>query len=99
VPIEIRGKHVKGTRSIVNIRLAHTKADTEECYQLGYSLQKNLTVYGCKSSLWVIREQLLGDRNDDDGDLYPLGQIETMYWCDDRLIRCIKVFTLVSQSL
>ena len=32
-----------------------------------------------------------GHANDDDGRLYPLGRLETMFWCDDRLLRCVKV--------
>ena len=35
----------------------------------------------------------LGDANDDDGRLYPLGRLETMFWWDDRLLRCVKVLS------
>jgi hypothetical protein len=60
VPIEIRGVQKKGSRSLAGIKVAHSKEDADECYKLGYTLAKNLSVYGCKASVWMSKESRLG---------------------------------------
>ena len=50
---------------------------------------KKVTVNGASFLMIVIPVQ--GDTEDGDVSLYPMGRLEAMFWCDDRLIRCVKV--------
>lgn len=94
VPIEIRGIQGKSGRNIIGIKIAHSKQDANLYHIQGYNLIKQLLLYKCYSSIWILKSKLIGDVNDDDHDLYPLGAIEIMQWTDERLIRCVKIYNL-----
>ena len=98
IPLEIQGTFSATGKPIIGIKIAHSSEDTESYFKVGFRLEKNLSVFGCKSTVWILREREAAV-DDTDGDLYPLGHLEAMLWTDDKLIKCVKVQELYKSSL
>ena len=60
VPVQIRCFWRKDASRICGVKIAHTKEHADEYYRMGYTLAKNLSVFGCKTSVWTMREKYQG---------------------------------------